>query len=84
MANGLPLVSFDIQTGPDEIIEDGKTGYLIEPFDVNFMAEKITYLLGNVNLRTNFSAENRSRLKEFNNNTITKKWDELFKELIGK
>lgn len=25
--NGLPMVSFDIQTGPSEIIEDGKNGF---------------------------------------------------------
>jgi glycosyltransferase involved in cell wall biosynthesis len=29
MGNGLPLVSFDIDTGPDEIIRDGENGYLI-------------------------------------------------------
>ncbi len=84
MANGLPLVSFDIQTGPNEIIEDGKNGYLIEPFDIENMAGKIIELLENESLRKSFSLENKSRLKEFNNSAITNKWDVLFNELAIK
>ncbi|WP_273276723.1 glycosyltransferase family 4 protein [Maribacter polysiphoniae] len=84
MANGLPLVSFDIPTGPNEIITDDKNGYLIEPFDIERMAEMIMGLLTNESLRINFSTENRSRLNVFNNTTITRKWDVLFNDLTSK
>ena len=40
----VPSISFDIQTGPAEIIEDGKTGFLIPPFDLEQMEEKIELL----------------------------------------
>lgn len=83
MANGLPLVSFDIQTGPNEIIEDGKNGYLIEPFEIEDMARKIMGLLGNESLRKSFSIENKSRLQEFNSSAITKRWDALFNKLTN-
>lgn len=41
----MPSISFDIQTGPAEIIEDGKTGFLIPPFDLEQMEEKIELLI---------------------------------------
>ena len=41
----VPSISFDIQTGPAEIIEDGKTGFLIPPFDLEQMEEKIELLI---------------------------------------
>ena len=43
--NELPMVSFDIQTGPSEIIEDGKNVFLIPPLSLDNMREKIEYLI---------------------------------------
>ncbi len=39
VANGLPIISFDIECGPREIIEDGKNGFLVAPFDENKFIE---------------------------------------------
>ncbi len=44
-ANKLPLISFDIETGSDEIIEDGVNGFLVEPKNATMMAEKLKCLL---------------------------------------
>ena len=33
-ANRLPIVSFDIMTGPREILQDGVNGYLVEAYDL--------------------------------------------------
>lgn len=44
-AYGLPLVSFDCETGPQEIIQDGVNGFLIPCFDLNCMAERIDSLI---------------------------------------
>ena len=76
---GLPVVSFDILTGPREIVKNNKTGYLIQNREVKNMASKIDELL-----------ENKKKLKEFSNNAyeeskkytidkIIKKWENLFK-----
>ena len=40
---GLPLVSFDIMTGPSDIIQDGINGYLIEEGNIDEMAERDVY-----------------------------------------
>ena len=53
----MPSISFDIQTGPAEIIEDGKTGFLIPPFDLEQMEEKIELLIQKDALRKKFAQQ---------------------------
>lgn len=35
---GLPIISFDCDTGPDELIEDNVNGYLVEPLNTHQLA----------------------------------------------
>jgi len=41
--SGLPLISYDIKTGPKEIINDGINGYLIKELDEKNL-QKPSYL----------------------------------------
>ena len=41
MAIGLPSISTDCRTGPCDLIDDGKNGYLVECGDSVMLAEKI-------------------------------------------
>ncbi len=81
MGIGLPLVSFDIPTGPDEIITDGVNGFLIEAFDVPKMANRIIELINDDAKRNLFSNNNNNFINEFNTSSITKKWVSLFDSL---
>ena len=80
-AKSLPLVSFDIETGPDEIIEDGVNGYLIEPGDHDKMVEKINYLISNVETRKTMSENVYETAHRFSVKEICKEWKVLLKEL---
>lgn len=81
MANKLPLVSFDILTGPNEIIVDGVNGFLINPFDFDDMANKIVKLIDDDLMRESFSTKNSNYVNEFNTRSITDKWVSLFNNL---
>lgn len=70
----LPLVAFNIMTGPNEIIEDGINGYLIEPYDIDSMADKICALIENKQLRQRFSDNAYEGIDKFNIDEIMKKW----------
>lgn len=70
----LPIVSFDIMTGPSEIIGDNVNGFLIKPYDINIMAEKICMLIEDKELRQQFSDNAYVGIEKFNNNNIIKKW----------
>lgn len=75
--NKLPLISFDIETGPDEIIQDGVNGYLIQPYDTEIMADKICRLIENNDLRKKFSNNVILDLEKFSHKKILKQWNDL-------
>lgn len=80
-AHGLPLVSFDIETGPDEIIENGENGFLITPYDIHEMAEKIIYLIENEEVRRLFS-ENATHSSSYaSKELIVSKWLQLYSDI---
>lgn len=81
MAFKLPLVSFDVPTGPNEIIYDGINGFLIKPFDIKDMAVKINILIEDENKKQLFSACNSNYIEQFNMKSITTKWISLLEEL---
>lgn len=70
---GLPVISFDILTGPIEIVKDSKTGYIIKGRDCKLMAKKINELL-----------KDKTRLKEFSNNALLETQKYTKKNIISK
>lgn len=79
LALGIPMVSFDIETGPSEIIENGKNGFLIPPYHKEMMEEKIQDLMDDVNMRKKFSSY-CGRKDKFSKDTIIKQWIRLIEE----
>ena len=76
MANGLPLVSFNVN-GVDSIIKNEKNGYLIEPFDEKLMAEKINILIDDEELRKKLSKINIELRKEYSIENVIKEWNKM-------
>lgn len=73
-ANKLPIVSFDIDSGPSDIIRNNLDGYLIEPFDVEEMANKVNFLIESPEKRKIFSANSDVNLEKFSKKNIMNKW----------
>ncbi len=80
----LPCVSFDIMTGPAEIIADGVNGYLIEPFDCRTMAEKIGRLIEDETLREQFAAQADVGMEKFLPEHILEQWNQVIEEVCGR
>lgn len=76
-SHGLPLVSFDIMTGPSDIIDDGYNGWLVSPFDTAAMAQKIEELMDNHSLRLQMSQNAPLGMEKFAEDTILNKWEAL-------
>ncbi|HIT58446.1 MAG TPA: glycosyltransferase family 4 protein [Candidatus Faeciplasma pullistercoris] len=77
----LPSVSYDILTGPSEIILNGVNGYLVEPENVNAFAESLARLMESERLREEFSANAWDNIAKFDSAEITKKWIRLLDSL---
>lgn len=80
----LPVVSFDCDCGPSEMIEENINGYLIEEFDISKMAERIYELLKDKDKCERFSEKAKVNMKKFNPDEIVKQWNELIKEVVSK
>jgi glycosyltransferase involved in cell wall biosynthesis len=74
LASGLPVVAA-AKGGQLGIVKEGKTGFLVEPKNVDAFCEKLTYLI-----------DNPATLKRMSKNAVeyarTQKWDALCREMF--
>jgi glycosyltransferase involved in cell wall biosynthesis len=77
-ACGLPIVSFDCETGPSDIITDNENGYLIDCFDIDMMAQKISILCSDRDLRIKFGKNAIKNVQKFRPEVINSMWENLF------
>lgn len=80
----LPEVSFDIYSGPSDLIQEGINGYLIPPFNINGMAEKICYLIEHPQIRKSFSDYAQNNINKFLKENVIQQWINLLKKLSVK
>lgn len=80
----LPCISFDIETGPDEIISDGINGLLVEPYDIEKMRAKILRLIEDKPLRLQMSDAAGCNFEKFDCKKNVKKWDEIITSVCEK
>jgi len=79
---GLGVISTRCDYGPDEIIEDGKTGLLVEVGNVDQMAQAIRTLAGNKPLRTRMGLKARDRVRaRFDFRRRCRQWEDLIVRL---
>ena len=81
MSCGVPCISFDCPHGPRNIITDGKNGYLVEPYKIEALAERICHLIENEELRKEMGKEARKRAEDFTIDDIMGKWIKLFNSI---
>lgn len=81
-AHGLPIVSFDCPCGPKDIITANKNGFLCNFGNIDDMAEKIIYLIDNIEIRKNFGKKARENSLEYSEEKIMEKWENLLQVLI--
>lgn len=78
---GLPIVSFDIMTGPSDIVTDGANGCLIPPWDINKMTQALSELLDRTELRYQYSQNSQDDIGRFQFEKIIENWNRLLEEL---
>ena len=81
-ANGLPMISFDIETGPNEIINHGVNGLLVPSENAEEMENAINTLIRDADLRLKMSKESAESSKYFQIKKISEQWYELFCKML--
>ena len=74
IANKVPVIAFDCQTGPSDIIDHGKTGILIEENNAVQMLQGIEKLIVSDSLRSQMSEKCEGSIDRFSTNEIVNKW----------
>lgn len=64
MAAGLPCISTNCPTGPADLIDDGVNGYLVDNDDDHELAQRITGLMSDGELRNKIGSEGRKKISE--------------------
>ena len=78
MASGCPIVASSVG-GIPQMIENGKTGILVEPANVDALSNSILHLLGNELMRNSISIEeNRVVRERFCALKMTKTYEHLY------
>lgn len=80
-AKKLPIVSFDINSGPSDIVRDGVDGFLVEAFDCNAMADRICELIENPELRQKFSDNAHGNIDKFSKEKIIRRWCDFIENI---
>lgn len=83
MGCGLPLISFDVNTGPADIIKEGKNGYLIPCYDIDAYARRLSEMMGNASMRSRMSQESLQAARDFSETGIVSSWEELVNSILG-
>ena len=78
MACGLPVVSFACPCCPKDIILDGENGLLIENGNVDALADGLSRLMSDDQLRNSMSQVGLDSVQRFNISKITERWNVLF------
>lgn len=81
MSCGLPCVSFNCPYGPSEIIRDGEDGFLVEPNNINLLADKMEYMMINTTLRRQMGNRARRNISRYSIDKIMNIWINLFDNL---
>lgn len=77
LACGVPVVAYDCEFGPAEIIKEGENGLLIENQDIKALAHGINTMLGDALLYARCTAQAKASVVRFDVKNIGKQWVEL-------
>ena len=81
MECGLPVVAFNCQSGPSEIISDGKDGILVKDGDVIALAGAMQRLMDDSKLRSEMGLSAIAKAGHYSIDNVMSKWINLYKTI---
>lgn len=82
MSQGLPVVSYDCQYGPKDIIEQGESGYYVPLNNERDLADKLILLIEDEKKRKEMGRKALKRSKDFSMDKVVEMWMITFNKLL--
>ena len=80
-ACGLPVISFDCENGPRDIIKNNVNGFLIADGDTQDFASKLQLLMDNKDIRDRFVQNGYKTLEDYSVEKVMSRWDLLLSKV---
>ena len=77
MGHGVPVISFDCNTGPSEMIKHGFNGYLVEPNDLDSLAQRLEELMVDESFRRRLGWNATVVRERFSMEGVGHRWSEV-------
>jgi glycosyltransferase involved in cell wall biosynthesis len=77
MAAGIPVVSFECKWGPGEMVTDRHDGILVEPENIDALADALDVVLRDCALRERLAKNAASSAKSYSQERVLRAWDDL-------
>jgi GalNAc-alpha-(1->4)-GalNAc-alpha-(1->3)-diNAcBac-PP-undecaprenol alpha-1,4-N-acetyl-D-galactosaminyltransferase len=85
LSYGCPVVSYDCNTGPRDIIKEGINGLLVRPVnDIDALVSALARLMTDDELRQSFGAAATATRQRYSLERILALWDALFDEVAAR
>ena len=84
MAAGLPVVATDCDFGPSSLVDNGRTGVLVECENSDALSAAILHLIVDTSFRNRIGNEAAQAMKHFQPSIIFRQWDELLSSLSSR
>ncbi len=81
MACGVPVVAFDCENGPRNIISNNQDGILVRPFDIDEYADSLICLMKDDQLRFQMGNRACKSSKRYSVESVAQQWKDLFEKL---
>ena len=81
MSCGIPVVAFNCPYGPAEVITDGKDGFLVDCFDTDAFADRLSTLMDDEKLRIQIGQAGIVSAQRYSRQQILPRWMSLFEKL---
>lgn len=78
-----PVVSYNINYGPKELIKDKKTGVLVPAGDTWTLQRTLSHLLANRNILRHYSHEAKSAMIPYSQKNVADKWINFIHQIQG-
>lgn len=85
LAAGVPVVAYDVLTGPAEIVRHRVDGLLVPPGEVRELAVAMSELMGDPETRRSYARAAREGVyARFSATDVTARWQELYSRLVAR